>query len=275
MSCKLSNCASLFELQDWLKNWQEALNNSNAYNKFQFELLGEISAFAEWKERYIRKAAGNSYALFLEGKEAVTYFAYLSIACTDETELFRASIKSTLDRLALMKPTTNRQLTSNSIEDILFELEFQISFCNKLLTERPAVFLQFDCISSRELMAYMPRIVGGKVMDDPILVYQENPNRSGHLEYSLLHELGHLVHTRLQKKENCIPQSVCNLDLAIIENHPELAIELPRERFANYFAMSIGRMIEAYMPVVEYPLNEDEILLLINYFKGLFSKIHN
>ena len=112
-------------------------------------------------------------------------------------------------------------------------------------------------------------------MDDPILVYQENPNRSGHLEYSLLHELGHLVHTRLQKKENCIPQSVYNLDLTIIENHPELAIELPRERFANYFAMSLGRMINAYTPVVEYPLNEAEILMLVNYFKGLFSKIHS
>ena len=151
-----------------------------------------------------------------------------------------------------MKPTTNRQLTSDSIEDILYELE---------------------CISFRELMAYMPRIVGGKVLDEPILVYQENSNRPGHLEYSLLHELGHLVHTRLQKEESSIPQSVNKLDLAITENHPELAIELPRERFANYFAVSMEKLIQVEVPFAEYSLNKAELLLLINYFKGLFPPI--
>ena len=259
-------CDSIFSLADSL---EEFLDNIATVPKKQqiFEALYHqinVAAFFARPEQYM------GYEIY-SSKGSVLHFLlnYWNFASTATKN--RVLIKSIIEKIRKEFCEVESVSTVNcTIFDILSMVEEKLGYSTNLLRDDEIKILNLDRKHHEWNCFYSATLVPEKeLIDDYIIMTQMQEYATSSREFVLLHELGHLLHTRLTLQLSMVPASFGEAIEKIISR--PISDGEKAEMFADFFAFAV--LWESSYEHDDYPeLNDVAKKYLLPYFKHLIQQ---
>lgn len=206
-----------------------------------------------------------------QGKNAVLLFLDWYLQDDKSKEVYLKNIKGIVTYIRMNFAEPQMPIISDKqISDTLYHLEKRYSFVSKVFH---GGLLKIGILNNTHGTLnsfYLSQFLFGSLVDDMIILTHPIPGFGCPQEQTLLHELGHALHTRLTMSTKTMPASFIEMCNAILpqdfDNEADAA-----EAFADFFALaaSIGTSLEGSNPLSELKSELKEIIA--GYFNLLLK----
>ena len=257
---------SIFSLADSLEEFLDTIASGRKKQQIFEVLYHQITAvafFAE-SEQYLVYEIYNS-------KDSVSHFLlnYWSLASTasENSLILKGVVKKIRSEFCEVESVSS---VNGTIFDILSIVEEKLGYSTNLLRDDKIKILNLDCRHCEWNCFYSATLVPEKeLIDDYIIMTQMQEYATSSREFVLLHELGHLLHTRLTLQLSVVPASFGEAIEKIISR--PISDGEKAEIFADFFASAA--LCESSYEHNDYPeLNEVAKKYLLPYFKHLIQQ---
>ena len=253
----------LFELANNLEQFITYAND-NPNKELEYFMLHQ-----KMKGRIYDYSSGKAkapYVIYNEQESVLVYLANywdIQMTCEKNIEIFSNVIEEI--RTKLLAPNKT-MISEDTIVTLLNYVDSVFSLYANVLNGRPLKILRLNHSHVEWNSFYSASIyVSGKI-DDCIMMTHMNDTRFKS-EFSFLHEVGHIIHTRLTGKLHTPPESFRLLHKILLSEELDSVPEGADERFANFFAIAtLYNSPFAYCdPYEGIPPKEKERLLIYMY----------
>jgi len=164
-------------------------------------------------------------------------------------------------------------LSSIEIEQIMDFLETKYSFCSKLLSHMPLhiVSLEHSCKYCHSF--YLSDISEHGFEKDILILTHTHDKYNMPQEYTLLHELGHLLHTRTMEKPDTVPASFKTVMEEVFIDEMNATPREIAEIFANSFAFAASKDSKYEHSDFGKALDDAQKDIVCTYFDDLMKSI--
>ena len=257
---------SIFSLAN---NLEVFLDNIATVPKKQkiFEVLYHqinVAEFFARPEQYL------GYEIY-SSKCSVLHFLlnYWSLASTasENTLIVKGIVKKIRSEFCKSKTVSS---LDRALFDVLSMVEEKLGYSTNLLRDGKIKILNLDCRHCEWNCFYSATLVPEKeLIADYIIMTQMQEYATSSREFALLHELGHLLHTRLTLQLSVVPASFGEAIEKIISR--PIPDGEKAEIFADFFAFAV--LCESSYEHDNYPdLNDVAKKYLLPYFKRLIQQ---
>ncbi|WP_308588782.1 hypothetical protein [uncultured Oscillibacter sp.] len=211
--------------------------------------------------------------MFFNG-DAIRYQLLLSLPMIGEIDDYKKAIENLLEMFSHFIGNNNGMfLVPMEIDETIKYLEEKIGFSSKITYNTPIPILMWtDYSSDLYYMAYMAQTPEHQITREAIAVYCGHDKKScAALRYSLLHEFGHLIHTRFTKEADMVPETFHSLGQSMLPCYSDLTPHERTEFFADCFATAMAYDWRAEYRTGSLPLPAEQIEQLKTYFSELIS----
>lgn len=232
----ICNCDSLFSLADNLESFLHYLDSTKNKKKALQALFQQINVhnfYSEFEEHSSCRIY-NAKASVL--KYLTNYWQYNSAANKD-VERLCSIIKQIRESFVNME----RHLMAAEMINNLFALaDEKYNFTNRVLSEKKVDVLLIEN-THKEWNSFYSAVVnpGEEVLYDSIILSSIPFNSISSQEFCFMHELGHLLHTRITMKIEKAPKSFEQLLTTMHPSSNHISDSTNVELFANCFAGAV------------------------------------
>lgn len=271
---KVVNCNSKNELIKTLKGYLKRLDQSHdtacLNDLFQELLLFQVS-MDDLFDDYDQGLLKTDYILTIPEEESTLYYLLLHFSPGqgyDTTKkLLEACIQTIED--TLIEPQGER-LTEDDIMDALKILEEKYSYGSYLLFDMPLPILMMEYSYSELMLAYLSRRTEKDTLEDAMIIFYGHDDCEISQKHALLHEFGHVLHSRITGTSDTIPESFHKIGKEVCIEYERLSLTGQAELFAECFSIAAANSDPEYMDN-SLSLSDEAIEKLEKYFSELIT----
>jgi len=263
--------SDLLELADKVDHFLQYIQSESKQKTLIHKLEQEINTSQSFFR--LMDDENNPYQI-LNGKSVIIQYLYNILPYGFREKESLVSIRNNINHIrATIENPQGKRLCEKDIRKIMAHLENRFKYCSRVLkSDHLRISLLNNSFKTMNSI-YTSKILTNDVIIHSIFLAHEKKSFGHPQEYTLLHELGHALHTEITRKQATLPESFRSVQELMFRKSLDFPPIQVVEIFADCFTCvaSLGTELEKNNPL--NAIHPDDKALLVKYFDYLMVEL--